>query len=69
MKAVLLHIRAEPGQWTALKLSRDFGILERSTRKTLKILETRGLIRSVTAPCDCCGHKVVRYFPRSPPNV
>jgi predicted ArsR family transcriptional regulator len=63
MKAILGHVWAEPGQWTALTLARDFDIPERSVRKSLRRLEEKGLITAKALPCNSCGHLVVHYFP------
>lgn len=63
MKAVMGHVRAEPGRWTALTLSRDFDITERSVRRTLRVLETLGLVIPKAQSCDSCGHVAVHYFP------
>jgi len=44
MRAFLTSIRAEPGAWAAPELARDFGISRSSARRTLRLLERKGLI-------------------------
>jgi predicted ArsR family transcriptional regulator len=63
MKAFLTNIRAEPGQWTAPALARDFGVSPSSARRSLRKLEALGLIRAESSPCDSCGQIAFRWFP------
>lgn len=63
MRAFLTSIRAEPGQWTAPALARDFGSSPSSVRRTLRRLEVLGLIQAESAPCNDCGQRVVRWKP------
>ncbi len=64
MKAILAHITAEPGQWTALALAEDFGIGPRSIRFSLRILKQHGLIESRVGTCETCAGHVHHYFPK-----
>jgi len=49
-KAFLMHIRAEPGQWTAKALADDFGVQASSVRRSLREMERAGLIKPGPRP-------------------
>jgi len=65
MRAFLLNIQAEPGAWTAPTLAKDFGVSPSSARRTLRLLERRGLIRRETGEAPPGGgRRADRWFPR-----
>jgi DNA-binding IclR family transcriptional regulator len=49
-QAFLRHIRAEPGQWTAVSLAEDLSIQASSVRRSLRDLEKLGLVRPGPRP-------------------
>lgn len=64
MKAFLVNIRSEPGQWTAPALAKDFGVSTSSARRTLRHMEAIGIIyREAGEPPVRGGRASYRYFP------
>ena len=45
MRAFLNHIRSEPGEWSTTDLASDFEISPSSARRTLRRLESLGMVR------------------------
>jgi len=64
MRGFLTNIRAEPGVWTAPDLARDFNVSPSSARRTLRTLESRGLVRKESGdPPSGGGRRAYRYYP------
>jgi len=64
MRAFLVSIQSEPGQWTAPLLARDFGVKPSSARRTLRTLEAMGLIyRKPGEPHPRGGRVASVWFP------
>ena len=64
MRAFLNNIQAEPGEWTAPDLAKDFGVRTSSVRRTLRQLEEMGLIRRAEGKPPVRGGRVpFRWYP------
>lgn len=64
MKAFLTSIRSEPGAWSAPDLARDFGVNRSSARRTLRLLERKGLIVRIEGMSpDGGGRRPGHWYP------